>query len=278
MKSKITQYGFTLIELLVVISIVALLVSILLPALQAARKQAHAVTELAASKQLNLGYLAYAMDSNDALLVGDYNPDLPENQGQVWLDDQGNALFSFQLNRYPWRLAGYIDYKIEGTILTNDQIRFARQAAQTWSDPQIGWTYTVSSSPSFGLNYHNLGGDQTLSHRNLEGYLTRLSQAKQPNRLVNFASSAFDGGGDRVSGHFLVTGPTDPVRTWVGDYHINNPVNQIGNIHFRWSDTAVVSHLDGHSTFDQPDELRDMTRWSNAAAIANDPDYDYTNP
>ena len=64
--------GFTLIELLVVISIIALLISILLPALASAKRQVRLVHDLSNLKQLALGLVAYATDhdGNFPLPVG----------------------------------------------------------------------------------------------------------------------------------------------------------------------------------------------------------------
>lgn len=59
-----TQRGFTLIELLVVIAIIALLMAILMPALQRGRKQARTVACLSNLKQWSLIFNMYTDEHN----------------------------------------------------------------------------------------------------------------------------------------------------------------------------------------------------------------------
>ena len=66
-RSAHTGLAFTLIELLVVISIIALLVGILLPALGAARKSARNAVCLSNIRQITVGHLSYAQENRQSL-------------------------------------------------------------------------------------------------------------------------------------------------------------------------------------------------------------------
>jgi len=108
------QRGFTLIELLVVIAIIALLMAILMPALQRVRKQAKTVACLSLLKQWSLWFSMYTEDYGGYFMEGfdgtskgtgsnrwcramgeyhKYDSDTTccPNATQPWFDEFGNA-------------------------------------------------------------------------------------------------------------------------------------------------------------------------------------------
>src|SRR5256885_972147 len=98
-----TPRAFTLVELLVVISIIAVLVALLLPALARARDQASIVTCSSNVRQIMVGMHLYA-DANKGLLPYQAFPDFRDWSGTLAGDYVKNkALFRCPSDDWPRR-------------------------------------------------------------------------------------------------------------------------------------------------------------------------------
>ncbi|MEM9418996.1 MAG: prepilin-type N-terminal cleavage/methylation domain-containing protein [Planctomycetota bacterium] len=101
--------GFTLIELLVVISIIALLIGLLLPALASARTAALTTKCLSNQRQVGIGLFAYAADHDGAI---------PRGSNAVNLGAPGVTLEN-TANNYLWFINSYASH---GVLITNDYV------------------------------------------------------------------------------------------------------------------------------------------------------------
>ena len=85
--------GFTLVELLVVIGIIALLISVLLPSLAAARRSAKSVTSLSNLRQLGIGLVQYRIENKGYYPVGAW-ASVPGRPRHRWAD----AIYPYMKN------------------------------------------------------------------------------------------------------------------------------------------------------------------------------------
>lgn len=111
--------GFTLIELLIVIAIIALLISILLPALQAARNEGTKTVCLANLKEIMNANNLYDADHGDIRTVPWYY--MRERNGQMrpaWGAAEG--FYADPTTVTPWVFGGFRATRIEGNFATAD--------------------------------------------------------------------------------------------------------------------------------------------------------------
>lgn len=95
-KPSVRAKGFTLIELLVVIAIVTIILSVLLPALSAAREYGQETKCRAQMRGLAAAFMAYANSNDDYLCSGSFDPDVANGRdGPVdavgWVADLVNS-------------------------------------------------------------------------------------------------------------------------------------------------------------------------------------------
>jgi prepilin-type N-terminal cleavage/methylation domain-containing protein len=126
--------AFTLIELLVVISIIALLIAILLPALGAARKSAVRLECLAKLKQVHVATTAYAVD-NDGVMLPALNADQSSWTPLGFRQEQYEVFEDYGFEQSLWKCP---DWDYEPQVLSIGQLIFTYMylvGPETWRGP-----------------------------------------------------------------------------------------------------------------------------------------------
>lgn len=272
--------GFTVTELLVVVAIIGIIVAIVLPTLNGARRAAQRVRESAAMRQALIAWTSYAGDSNGALLPG-FKSGLPvyESNGDP-IPSNAYGSVAQVAARYPWRLAKQLGHDFRTLYVNENEAKL--QELQS-SDP-LEFYYFSSLYPSFGLNSVWVGGDEqyygfqsvTLPNGSVNPlgnfYVSRLSTIKRPAQLTVFASSRSSASTDDtiIEGYFRVMSPLFAMgqpSTWTAEYDAAQPAS-CGNLSARHGGGVLVGTADGGVETVPIEEMRDMRRWADRATSA----------
>ncbi|MEK7710924.1 MAG: type II secretion system protein [Planctomycetota bacterium] len=175
--------AFTLIELLVVIAIVALLVSILMPSLSAARNQAKGSVCLSNLKRLGVGMVMYMNSSRDQFPPFRLKKTKPTPEAPVYATKWGR-----QQPRWHW----FLDPEEVGPVIDPEPFQDEIESSGGFGDNSIGKNgesgvamtnkYFLCPSLKDEFEFDERNGAYGYNYQ----YLGNAKQESDPNRWDNF--------------------------------------------------------------------------------------------
>ncbi len=255
-KRRFRFCGFTLIELLVVIAIIALLVSILTPALNLARKQAQAAVCLANQKGLIMAYKLYIGDNDGWLVNAVANPGVKDAWVYPPTDPSGTAVWQAgQAVPEEDRFRGIREGKLYKYINTVEQYHCPGDGR--WRDgTNLGTSSAYRMYRSYGIQ-GGLNGEE--KWRSPSGCPLKAGKVKEPASTYVFVEEYYDGRYCNYNGgSWQIDSQNDGHSWWniMSVWHNGRSTLSYMDGHAeikRWSDERTLEFAENRVLYDQPD-------------------------
>jgi prepilin-type N-terminal cleavage/methylation domain-containing protein/prepilin-type processing-associated H-X9-DG protein len=227
--------AFTLVELLVVISIIAVLLTVLMPALSAAKSRSKAVVCRSNLHQLVLANIGYATENEDSFVAAGFDMFPGGDNNHRWHGVRDDNTQPFDSSRGP--LVAYLG---DGSVTKCPQkVKFVKGNPSSWDFEDgcggYGYNMTYLGSRIWSLGFTSNGFAGT----------TKDYQVKQPSKTLMFADTALARLNAGVP-YYIEYSFTEP------RYFVNNGPPQPAwgdpspSIHFRHLGSANTGWTDGH--------------------------------
>lgn len=205
--------AFTLIELLVVVSVIALLIGVLLPALSGARQNARTTQCLANLRQLAIAWTAYGGTYADRAMPLAYweAPDLLDGQQVFWWGTHGT------IDSPPQHARGFIAPFLEASLARASVFECPEQPWGSYRAQGPGSRWITST---YGYNGYYLTPAKTPGWGETIGFRTwkRVGDIAHPSKLLVFSDAMVV-----VSGKLRNCALLDPPRIFSEDSWVENP-------------------------------------------------------